>query len=835
MRGSFCILFVFLATCLGALAQETIIKGRVIDGANGEGIPLANVYFKSSKVAVTTDFDGNFLLKTNAAPFDTLTASYIGYKSISKKIKIGESQTLNFSLPPESVELLEVVVTNKEDPAYGIIRKAIARKNINDRRKLTAYEYEMYKKVEIDVENISDKLKNKWYMRQITKVLDSVMRMEGEDGKMLIPMYISESIGDFYYRLDPKLSHEVIRATKTTGVGINENSIISQLINASFYDYNFYENRLIIMNKDFVSPIADSWTNYYKYVLEDSMYIGEDKCYKIDVTPRRKQDLAFQGKIWITDSTWALKQVNLSIGSEANLNFIDGIKIQQEMVQTQSGPWLPMKSRLMIDMGQVGDSSAGMLLKFYISNKGIKENIPKPAEFYREKITLVDTASGHDNAFWAKVRHDSLTASDKQVYNMIDSIKQVPIVKSYIEIIDLAVNGYYDIGKIDIGPLLYSYANNNVEGHRLQLGFRTNSSLHRNWLIVGRGVYGTTDEAWKYQGIIEYIFRRKSWSIIGVEHYHDIDQVALASDNKFDNNVFTAFTKFGNITRRRPYMNTYSQVYLQSDLFKGFTQKISFKHAEFDPLYPFAYYADRDLGVTSDIYRSYQTTEIVFESKYAKNITLLKRGNQRRSVGSSRVPMFIFRYTVGINSLLGSDLSYNKFYFNVSQLKNVGVMGRLKYALNVGWTPSTVPYPLIENHLGNQTIFLNYASFNLMNFFEFSSDKYASIHLEQHFDGLLFNRIPMLKKWKWREVAGCQVLMGTVSDKNFNVIPADYPRFTRLNLDEPYAEVSYGIENIFKFVRVDFIHRLTYLRNVDPNNGRSVQKFAVKLGFQFNL
>lgn len=826
--SSICFLF------FNVLAQQTTVKGRVTDASNGEGIPLANVFFKGSKVAVSTDFDGNFQLTTSLNPSDSLSASYIGYRILTKKIRLGVSQIINFTLQPESVQLMEVVITSKEDPAYAIIRKAVANKDLNDSRKLQAYQYQMYRKVEIDLENISQKLKGRWYMRKITKVLDSVMRYEGEDGKMLVPMYISENLGDYYYRQDPKMTREIIRANKVTGIGVSDNSILSQMINASFYDYNFYQNRIAILNRDFVSPLSDGGELYYRYVLEDSLYIGEHRCYKIDVTPKRKEDLAFDGKIWITDSLWAIKQVNLNIGPEANLNFIDGMKINQEMKQTHTGAWLPVKSRLIIDIGQLGDSTAGMLLKFYISNKDIIVDQPKPVEFYREKFTVEDSAQNHDNSFWVQNRHDSLSSTEKHVFQMIDSVKKVPIVRTYIEVIDLAVNGYYDIGKVDIGPLLYTYAYNDIEGNRFNVGLRTNNKLNKNWLLVGRVAYGTKDNVWKYQGSAEHIFRRKSWTLAGIEHYYDVDQVALNGDNKFDNNLFGAFVRFGNISRRRPYMNSYTQVYVQSDLFRGFTQCVSFKHSEFDPLYPFAYYSN-PLDVYSEIYNSFQTSEVIFESKYAKNATMIKNGNHRTTFGTNRLPVFTFRYTLGLNKVMGSDFHYNKFYLNVTQLKSIGLLGRFKYSFNLGWTPDHVPYPILENHLGNQTIFLNYASFNLMNFFEFTSDKYASLHVEQHFDGLFLNRIPIFKKLKWREVASAQVLFGTVSNTNYTIIPSNVPSFTRLNMEQPYAEVSYGIENIFKLVRIDFIHRLTYLDNVDPYFGRTAQKFAIKLGVQFTL
>ncbi len=302
------------------------MQGKVTDSNSGDAVPFVNVVFKGTAIGVTTDFDGNFLLKTNA-PTDSLKVSYIGYKPKSKAVKKGVRQVINFQLDEEITSLEAVVVHAGENPAWEVLRGVVRNKEKNDKRKLTAYEYDTYTKIEVDVDNISEALRKTKMMKKIANVLDSAERVAGEDGKPILPLFITESVSKVYYRDNPSLKTEHILKTKINGVGIEDGNLVTQLIGSSFQEYNFYQNWLNILSKDFVSPIADGWRIYYEYYLTDSLYLGTDYCYRLDFEPKSPHDLAFTGTMWITKREFALRQIDATVGKQANLNFVEKIKI----------------------------------------------------------------------------------------------------------------------------------------------------------------------------------------------------------------------------------------------------------------------------------------------------------------------------------------------------------------------------------------------------------------------------------------------------------------------------------------------------------------------------
>ena len=290
-----------------------MIKGKVTDANSGDPIPFAHVIFSGTTTGSTTDFDGNFSIKTNT-PGDTLQVSYVGYKTKKKIVSKGTSQVINFQIEEDAVALQEIVVFAGENPAFPIMRKVIKNKNVYDKRKLDFYEYETYTKVEIDIDNMTDKFRKRKIVRKISQVLDSVERIAGEDGKPILPMFISESVSKVYYRNVPTLKYENILKSKLSGVGVEDGTFVTQLVGSSFQEYNFYQNWLNILGKEFVSPIADGWRAYYEVDLTDSLFVSGDFCYRLDFRPRSPQDLAFTGTIWITKEHHALKQIDASVG-----------------------------------------------------------------------------------------------------------------------------------------------------------------------------------------------------------------------------------------------------------------------------------------------------------------------------------------------------------------------------------------------------------------------------------------------------------------------------------------------------------------------------------------
>jgi hypothetical protein len=813
------------------MAQETILKGKVTDAGSGDPIPFANVVYVGTSVGATTDFDGNYTFKSSS-PGDTLIATYIGYKSKKKFVSKGGTQVVNFQLTEDVTKLQEVVFEAGENPAFEILRKVVKNKNKNDKRKLSAYEYDTYTKIEIDVDNMTEKFRKRKVVKKITQVLDSVQIIAGEDGKPILPMFISESVSKFYYRDNPQLSTENILNSKINGIGVEDGTFITQLIGTSFQDYNFYQNWLSAMNKEFVSPIADGWRAYYDYDLTDSLYVGDDFCYRLDFYPKSPQELAFTGTMWITKEDYAVKQIDATTGKEANINFIEKIRIQQELVKSEEGAWLPVKNRVLIDVSEVTKFSAGMLAKFYTSNKNIVVNKPYKTSFYERPIVMAEDARMHEEeVFWDSIRHEPLSSTEKSVYKMIDTLQNIPVVRTYTDIVKVVIDGYYDIGKIDVGPYLGLVAWNNVEGIRVQAGFKTNIKFSPKWVIHGQGAYGFDDERVKYMGSITNILSKNKWTTLSFRVRSDVAKLGVDDDALADNPLFLVSTRWGLF--RRGYYFDEQRLSFQREFFKGFSQRISVKHWTFDPTpnFTFGYYED-PTDLTS-LHERFQTTEIIAETRYAKDEIFLQDDNERISMGAEKWPIITLRYTHGIKGVLDSDFEYDKLRLSFWKRIKTGPLGIGYLNLTGDYVFNTLPYPLLSLHLGNQSPIYSSITYNLMNFGEFISDHYVSLQYQQYLEGFLLNRIPLIQKLKWRLLGTANVIMGGMRPSNRALIPqpTETEPFARAGYltNKPYIELGYGVENIFKFLRVDFVHRLSYLDNKDA------RKFGILFTAQFQL
>lgn len=810
------------------LAQETVIRGKITDAFSGDPIPFVNVVFKGTSIGTTTDFDGNYVLRTTS-PTDSLQASYIGYKPRTKAVQRGITQTINFQLEEEVTRLRDIVIMAGENPAFVVLRNVVKNKEFNDKRKLSAYEFDSYSKIEIDVDNITDKFKEKKLISRITQVMDSIQQIAGEDGKPVLPVFISESVSKFYYRNNPELKFENIKETKISGIGFEDGSLMAQLVGASFQEYNFYKNWLNILDKDFVSPIADGWRLYYEYDLMDSLDVDGDYCYRLDFFPKSPQALAFTGTMWITKNEYAIKRIEVTVGKEANLNFIEKIKIQQELSKTEGGAWIPVKNRVLVDAGEIRDQWAGMLAKFYTSNRNIVVNEPKDPKFYEKQIILDEgyILNMNDEDHWNKLRHDPLTETEKNVYRMIDTLQHIPVVRTYIDIVKILINGYKKVGKVDVGPYLSLVALNDIEGVRIQSGFKTNYSFSKKISFGAQLGYGFDDERIKYSAFVQHIIDRKRWTTMSIRVRSDLGRVGIDDENLADDYLFLAATRFG--VFRRGYYFDESRFNFQRELIKGFSQRIAVRYNTFKPVFDFGYYSNP--GDITSLQQNFQTAEVILESRFARDELFLQYDNERVSLGAQKWPIITLRYTRGLKGVGGSDFEYDKYRFSILKKLPMGPLGTGKATITGEYINGTLPYPLLSFHIGNETPFYTDVIYSLMNFGEFFSDRFVSLQYRQYFEGFLLNRVPLMRKLKWRLTGLANVIYGDLNDENLAMSePLPFPvGNSNLTLDRPYIELGYGVENIFKFLRVDFVHRLSYLEN------DRARKFGVLFTAQFKL
>lgn len=816
---SICSLIGFLAVTIAG-AQSTVVRGRVIDVKSGEPLPFVNIAFVESKIGTTSDIDGNYVIDSYYAT-DSIRASSVGYVSQAFVVQKDKIQVIDFALEPTSVQLNEVVIKpSEENPAFEILRRVVKNKPANDRQKLKAYQYEAYNKVEFDLNNITEDFTKKKLFKPFDFIFDNI---DSTDAKPYLPIFMTETLSEVYFRQKPKAQKELIRGTKVSGV---ENESISQFMGDMYQNINVYDNYLYIFGKNFISPIADGGKGFYNYYLTDSAFIGKYWCYKLEFKPKRVQELAFQGEMWINDTTYAVRSIEAGIAEGVNLNFVQGLWVKQEYDQVRNEVWMLVRDELVVDLNLVPDGARerknpvqGLYGRRTATYRDFVINDLLEDEFYAgaEQVLVVPDQESDQEEYWQANRHIPLTKKEAAIYHMVDTMKTIPRFNTYLDVVNTIVTGYYPIGMIELGPYFTTYSFNQVEGHRFRVGARTSSAFSKRVEYEGYAAYGTSDREVKF-GIGGKTFLSKEARLIGGLYYrHDLEQLGQsASAFREDNILSSAFRRTPN--NKLTLVDEY-KAYLEREWFMGFSSTFTFLHRSLYPRGSLVYERTFDVQEPEFISKII-TTEVIFNTRFAYKEKYIAGDFARVSLGTS-YPILEVQLVQGVKGMLDGGYQYSRPGIRVRQRVSMGVLGHLNYTVTGTKIFGTLPYPLLIIHSGNETFYSDDMAFNTMNFFEFISDQSASAYAEQHFEGLFLNRIPLFRRLKWREVVGAKIAFGSLDDRHRSEMDL-LPYMFDLN-SGPYAEASIGVENILKVLRVDFVRRLTYLEN--PN----VSDWALRL------
>ncbi|MBR9860528.1 carboxypeptidase-like regulatory domain-containing protein [bacterium] len=817
-----------------SFAQNTVITGRVVDGNTGEPLPFVTMRASNAQVGAITDFDGYYKLTTDV-PFDSLIADYFGYEDLALPVKNGETQVLDFTLYPATNTIGEVVVKpGGVNPAEIIMKRARKNKKEYNPEKIEYYQYDGYNKVQLAVDNVTDKFQKRKIFKAMEPLFDTISAFTDSSSNKVLPVFVSETVSEYYFRKTPRRTKEVILATKVQGVGVGEESYIAQVLGSTFQQYNFYENNLYILDKDFISPLSIQASLYYYFQLIDTMRIDGQLCHQIHVTGQNPKDLVFNGMIWITDSTYAIKRLNLEITKEANLNFIEKLKIQQEFVEVEPNYWLPYKTRVLIDISELTGNTAGMIGLYYNSAKNITINRAKELSFYEEKINVKEDAYHKTTEYWDSARHEQISEVDKRVYKLVDSLKNQPLVKTYVDIVEILVEGHVPMGKIELGPYHYLVGYNRLEGFRTRIGFRTSPEFSKNFMFRTYGAYGFKDEQFKYGFFADYVFNRTKWAKGGAYIKKDVELIGLTDEEVGTSALYDAFATFGTDQLNRAFTK---RIWYEKELIKGYTQKINFTQKDFifDPIGEFNFkYDPFPLDSNNELQSDFSITTVNLRGRISHKEQFIIRRNNRYSLGNLKAPVLSIDYTHGFKNVLGGDFDFDKLGLELWQFNSLGNLGTFEYTVKAYKVFGTLPYPILFIMRGNESPLSSSISYNLMDFFEFAADQYLSVDYEHQFNGIILNRVPLIKNLKWRAFVNTKAVYGTMSTANSALMPMDEtgitnPAFFRSGI--PYWELGYGIENIFRFIRVDFIHRMTYVGDNYPDARRFGVKFNAVLRF----
>lgn len=821
----YCMLMLFLASGISVHCQAqdaTKIMGIVRDAQTGDTLPFVSVYFQNTQIGTTTGFDGHFALESRKAT-DTLVASYIGYVSAAVPIQRNRFQTIDINLEPVKYELEGVVIRPGENPAEVLLRKIIDHKPQNDPDKIETFKCKAYTKMQFDVNNLSDKFQNRKILEPFKFVFEQI-DTSVVNGKVYLPVMISETFSELYFRKSPRVRKEIIKASQISGV---DNPTVSQFVGNMAQDVKVYDNFINLFQKNFVSPISSLGLLYYKYYLIDSTFLDNNWCYNIMFKPRRKQELAFTGNLWVHDTTFAIKKLEMRMQGDANLNFVNDMVIAQEFAQAATGRWMLTREQTIADFNVIVDSkiTMGFFGTRTVVYSGYDFSPVRDEKIYSmpNNIIVLEDANRKSDDFWKKSRPEELTRRESAVYRLSDTLKQMPLFRTYVDVIKMIATGYYVKGNFEWGPYASTYSFNQIEGSRIRLGGRTSNEFSTRLMLNGYLAYGTRDQKLKYNAGFMYMLGKKPDRIFSGSYTYDVEQLGMAEG------AFRQDFILNSIFRRNPQdklslVSQYKGAY-KHEWFTGLSNTFTLTNRQistlkgaginlYDPV-------THDYVLTEHI----TTTEFSIDMHYGYREKVLA-GEFERVVVSSPYPVFNLRYSIGIKGLLDGEYKYTSLSFNTSQWFSFLSAGWLKYTVEGGKTWGTLPYPLLKILPGNETFYHDDYAFNLMNYYEFIADEYVSYHIIYHMGGLFLNRIPAIRKLKWREVAQFKGAFGrTVSDnKLYNDLPAGAYFITK-----PYMEAGVGIENIFRFLRIDAVWRLSY--NDHPN----IKPFGLMFSMNFDF
>jgi hypothetical protein len=817
------------------LSGQTQVTGKVTDIQTFEPIVFANVIFSGTTIGTKSGFDGTYTL-TGITESDSIVISFIGYDTKTIAVTPGINQVIDVRLQPAIYSLSEITVRPGENPAISLLKKVWKNIPLNHIEKLSAYQYENYSRSTVYVRKLRYyKKTDNSYIKPFSKEFDKFSIKTGPEYIPAIPSYFTETVSDNFYEKSSGLEYTYIRATNSEGIAFENTSLPAQLITKQ-ENFNFMNNNVLIIDKSFISPLSRFGTLYYKYYLSDTLFIDKRYCYEVNFVPRNEEGPVFHGSFWINDTTYALKRISVELGQKAELNFIRRIKIQQEYEPADSSAWFPVETRFMAD-------AANLFVTNYSRKTKIVVNQPHEPGFYNSELKVDPDAEDFDDQFWSSARSNSLEKIDSLAIQKIDSLKNDNRISVTARLIEAAIKGYYNFGKLEAGPYLLLYNHNNVEGSRFRIGGRTNIDFSKNLVIEGYAALGLKDKRIKGSVQAEVFLSKKSWTKTGIQIRDDIENAGSLDEFYSQSSFLTFASNFGGSDKMA--RSRVIRTWIESDLFRGMQGSLVFTSKSFVPVgqdFHFAWYSDRQKATLKD---SYLTSEAGLILRYQPKAVYVIDGIRRFPVNFNQYPVFSLEYFRGFRDLAGGDFSYSKLVTGISQKFNPGVLGSVSYDLRFTKVFGTLPYPLLTTLAGNESFFRTDRTYNLMNYGEFIADETLELSLSYHMNSLVLGKIPLLKNLDLRTVFTGNAAFGSFNEEsngfydpgiNPDGILPEYDkegkpltRFNTISYSHPYAELSYGIENIFKFFRIDLVHRLTYLDN------RDINKYAVKISGVFRF
>lgn len=840
-----CLLFLFfiIIEAFNLCAQN--ITGTVTDDKTGAALPFVNVFYDGGH-GVQTDSAGHYSLpKKNGK----LYFSLIGY--VSKSFVIKEATRLDVALSVDNIELGVAVVKSKKtkysrknNPAVIMMQKVIAAKKKSDLSVHPYYSYNKYQKLTFALNEISDKVFEEGGLKKVPFLKEHV-EVCPETGKKILPISVDETVTQLIYRKNPKSEKQIILGQRSNGINdlLSTGDILTTLIKDCFTDVDIYDDEVRLLQYPFHSPISTrSAISFYRYFIEDTVMIGKDKCFELSFTPNNPQDFGFSGTLYImADSSYRVRKIEMGIPRHSDVNYVDNMMITQEFAQLPSGEQVLITDEMLVQL-----KIAKFIQRFQVKrlteySDYSLEPIPDKKFKFNGVVKKEPYAMMQDNDFWKNYRAEDLTKSESSMDALVKRLSNIKgfkailfVGKAFIEnFVETSVSPEHP-SKVDIGPINTMITQNFVDGLRLRASAQTTANLNPHWFLKGYVAYGFKDERWKGMGEVTYSFNKKAYlprefpvNNLTFTYSNDV----MSPSDKFmptdKDNVFTSF-KWDKVDHMMYYENY--RLFYDREWNNGLRFTTFFRRSKNTPTASLFYQPLNGTNVpdaSGQNITNFVTSEFNVGVRYQPGATWINT-KQRRIAANNDAPIFALNHTVGIKNLFGGQYNYNYTEAEIYKRFWVGSWGKIDNDIRAGVQWNKVPFPLLIMPAANLSYIMEDNTFNLINNMEFLNDRFVSYMVSWDINGKILNRIPLIKKLKWREYIGCNVLWGMLSDKNNPYCnPNDKNLFYfpgRFNSDGsytaishvmdkkvPYVEAIVGIHNIFKLLHIEYVRRLTYI------------------------
>ncbi len=846
---------IFSLLTMAAFSQKmTTVKGVVIDADTKETLPLVNIAFVGTFIGTTTELDGTFVLDSKWAT-DSIQVSYVGYETRTIPIQQGIKQEINVELVAASLRIATVEVRAKKarykrkgNPAVELMKNVIAHKDDNKIGAKDYYEYDKYEKIQFDVNNFDPaKLQKRWAFKKFQFLFDYVDTSEF-NGKPFLPFFIQETSSKVFYRKNPESKKEFREGVNVTGmkeyVDLEDMTTMMDMV---YQDVNIFNDNVRLLDLTFISPLATLANPFYRFYIMDTMAVVNGyPCVKVSFMPVNNQNIAFRGDLYIVkDSSYAVVKADFGITRQININFVQDLKLLQEFEKKDS-VWVLIKDKLMLDFAPF-KRGTGFYGTRDVSYRDYLFDVQRGESRYfgTENVVYADDAYKKGQDFWVNARHDSLTAQEQGIFEMIETLREAPAFKNIMGGLAILFTGYKAIGPVDVGPLATFSSFNPVEGYRQKISAETNLNFHPKVMMAGYLAYGFKDQEWKYGGSLTYSFRDDFK--VNPKHYlrfsyqHDVNLVGQQLIFARADNLFYSFQRGTN--DKMLFLDK-----LKAEYFLELPNKLSweavYSNTRQVPIGMLRLeYTDPETQELRNL-NELRTSEAEVTMRFAPNEQYLQ-GRSYRIPFYNKFPVFTLKMGAGFDGLFGGQVEYQSLKLNVLKRFYMSFLGNMRFEAEAGkYWGDGVPYFLLNMPRANQTYAFFVTSFNMMNYQEFVSDQYVQAMVEHNFNGFIFNKIPLLRKLKLREVLSFKMIYGSLRDANNPEKDKELIQFLKnddgsritYTLEKmPYIEASAEIGNIFKVLQVGFVRRMTYLDHPNVPSLFGVKGLGLRFRAKFNF